>query len=575
MATTTTPQTRAGWRLLREILRSHRRRLLVLLLWSVVEAVPSLVSGTLVAAALDFGFLDRNPGVGVAFLGLYAVVILIGGFGARQSVPPLAQIVESMRYELISRTVTAILLRGTLGEPVDGNSVEAATKHTDVVRMLFSQVLTVLRTSVFSLVFVIVGVFYLSPLVGWVAIGSSTLVIAILVLTAGDWQRRIMQSLLAEEQLSGNAARAVLGLRDAVACAATDRVSGDLVADVEKQARLASLVGRSVAGRVAVLALGGRAPLMVLLVTAPYDITHHILTPGQLIGVATYLIGNLDPVLRAIVRVVGDIGLQIGVLLGRIHEYARMPDSVGEQGGARVEGSELSLRGVTFGYSASSEKIIDEIDLDVPAGERLVVVGPSGAGKSTMANIVVGLDRPQEGSLTLAGTDIADLDRRWLHQKITLLPQEAYVFSGSVRENLSYFNTDASDEQLRAAITAVGADELIEARGGLEGYIESPNELSEGQKQLVTLARAYVSTADVLVLDEATCHLHPELERQAEEAFAATGKTLIVIAHRMSSAMRADRVALLHAAKLDIGTHDELCASSPLYADLVGYWNES
>ncbi len=575
MSTITSLQTRDGWLLLRDTLRGHRGRIIRLLLWSMVEAVPSLASGALVAAALDFGFLNHRAGIGSAFLGLYAAVILIGGFGSRQSVLPLAEIVESMRYDLISRTVTAILVRGTLGEPVDGRGVEAATKHTDVVRMLFSQVLTVLRTAIFSLVFVIVGVYYLSPLVAWVAIGSSTLVIVILFLTAGDWQRRIRESLLAEEQLSGNAARAVLGLRDVVACAAVDRVSHDLVADVELQAKLAGLVGRAVAGRVAVLALGGRIPLMVLLVTAPYDITHHILTAGQLIGVATYLIGNLDPVLRAIVRVVGDIGLQIGVLLGRIHEYAQLPERVQPRGGGRVAGADLSLRGVTFGYSATSDKIIDRVDLDIPVGERIVVVGPSGAGKSTMANIVVGLDAPQQGSVTLAGVELADLDRAWLHGKIMLLPQEAYVFSGSLRENLTYFNAEASDEELLAAIQLVGADELIEARGGLDGYLSSPNELSEGQKQLVTLARAYVSPAEVLVLDEATCHLHPERERQAEEAFAATGKTLIIIAHRMSSAMRADRVALLHAANLDVDTHDALCARSPLYADLVGYWNES
>jgi ATP-binding cassette, subfamily B, bacterial RamB/AmfA len=575
VATITSLQTRAGWSLLWATVRPHRRDLVRLLLWSVVEAVPALFSGALVARALDRGFLAGDFGAGALFLGCYAAIIMVGGFGSRQAVLPLARIVESMRFDLISRTVTAILARGVRGEAVDGRGVEGATKHTDILRMLFSQLLTVLRTAIFSLVFVIIGLFSLAPVVAWVAVGSALLAVGALVLTAGRWQRLIRDSLLAEERLSGDAGDAVLGLRDVVACGAMDRASRDLVADVEAHARSAGLVGRAVSARVAVLALGGRLPLAVLLVTAPFAISSHTLTPGELVGAATYLIGNLDPVLRAIVRVVGDIGLQIGVLLARIHEYARLPEPVAAPGGARPGGGALSLRGVSFGYSASSEPILDRVDLAVPAGERLVVVGPSGAGKSTLANLVAGLDRPQAGRLSVGGADLAALDPACLRATITLLPQEAYVFSGSVRENLVYLNPEATDEELLRACREVGSAELVRERGGLAARIGSPNELSEGQKQLITLTRAYLSPSDIVVLDEATCHLHPERERQAEDAFAATGRTLIIIAHRMSSAMRADRVVLLHGGGLDVGTHQELCATSPLYADLVGYWNES
>jgi ATP-binding cassette subfamily C protein len=576
MATITELRTESGWRLVRETIRQNRGDLVRVLLWSVLEALPTLASGALVASALDFGFLRGDFGTGLSLLLLYAGVIILGGFGARQSVLPLARIVESLRYDLISRTVRATLLRGLLpAERVDGRSVEGATKHTEVLRMLIAQLLTVLRTAIFSLVFVIIGLFSLAPTVAWVAVGSSVLVVAVLVATAGGWQRRIRDALLAEEELSGSAGKALLGLRDVVAVGAMDRATRDIAADVDAHADAVNRIARVVAGRVAILALGGRLPLAVLLVTAPAAISAHALTPGQLLGAATYLIGSLDPVLRAIVRVVGDIGLQIGVLFARVQEYARMPELEDVENVAKVPGRGLTLRSVDFAYSAASEKILDRVDLDIRPGERLVVVGPSGAGKSTMANLLTGLDHPQHGTISLDGVPVNQLDRAWLHRKITLLPQEAYVFSGSVRENLSYLGPDVTGEALKRACEAVGAEELVRRLGGLDGRIDAPNELSEGQKQLVVLARAYASDAEIVVLDEATCHLHPERERQVEDAFAGTGRTMIVIAHRMSSAMRADRVVLLHAGSPDVGTHHELRESSPLYADLVGYWNEA
>ncbi len=401
------------------------------------------------------------------------------------------------------------------------------------------------------------------------------MVIVVLALTARKWQRAIRESLIADERLSATAGTTLLGLRDVVAVGATERATRDVAADVDRHADATNRIGRVVSGRIAILAFGGRLPLCVLLITAPLAIRSHTLTTGQLLGAATYLIGSLDPVLRSIVRVVGDIGLQIGVLFGRVKVYTRMPPAIGAPTDVTVAGRALALRGVEFAYSATSEKVLDGVDLDITPGERFVVVGPSGAGKSTLANLLAGLDRPQEGTITLGGAHVTDLGRTAQNRRITLLPQEAYVFSGTVRENLAYLNPGVGDDELHDACEAVGATELIASRGGLDGRIHAPNELSEGQKQLITLARAYASDTDVVVLDEATCHLHPERERQVEAAFAETGRTIIVIAHRMSSAMRADRVMLLHAGSPDVGTHQELRESSPLYADLVGYWNEA
>ncbi|NEE24637.1 ABC transporter ATP-binding protein, partial [Streptomyces sp. SID7982] len=178
-----------------------------------------------------------------------------------------------------------------------------------------------------------------------------------------------------------------------------------------------------------------------------------------------------------------------------------------------------------------------------------------------------------DGRLTLGGVPVAELDRAWLHRAVTLIPQEAYVFTGTVRDNLRYLRPGARDADLLASATAVGARALVDRLGGLDAPVglDGPP-LSSGERQLVALARAHVSPASVVLLDEACCHLDPAAEERAERAFAARGTTLVVVAHRISSALRAPRVLVLDGERTAIGTHAQLLDESPLYADLVGHW---
>ena len=157
--------------------------------------------------------------------------------------------------------------------------------------------------------------------------------------------------------------------------------------------------------------------------------------------------------------------------------------------------------------------------------------------------------------------------------EIALIPQEAYVFAGTVRENLTALRSDATTTELEHAAAEVGSAELIERLGGLDAEIPAgAGSLSAGQRQLIALTRVFASPAGVIVLDEATCHLDPEAEAHAEAAFQRRGGTLVVLAHRMSSALRAERILVLDGESAVLGTHAELLRSSPLYADLVGYW---
>jgi ATP-binding cassette subfamily C protein len=152
-----------------------------------------------------------------------------------------------------------------------------------------------------------------------------------------------------------------------------------------------------------------------------------------------------------------------------------------------------------------------------------------------------------------------------------LIPQQAYVFRGTVDENLRYLHPSATPVAVGRAVRALGMEALVARLGGLDAPLD-PGELSAGGRQLISLARAYLSPARLMVLDEATCHLDPAAEAAVERAFAQRGGTLVVIAHRITSAQRAERILLVDGTEVTTGTHADLLDGSPLYRDLVGHW---
>ncbi|MFD4481897.1 ATP-binding cassette domain-containing protein [Streptomyces sp. NPDC058471] len=245
--------------------------------------------------------------------------------------------------------------------------------------------------------------------------------------------------------------------------------------------------------------------------------------------------------------------------------------SVPGPGGHSVPALQLSL--VTFAYGPLAEPVLRDLSLTVPRGGHLAVVGPSGIGKSTLAGLVAGLLKPGGGFVRVDGRTVRGQEA--VGRRV-LIPQEAYVFSGTVRQNLEYLRADAvSDAELLAAARAVGLSGVIERLGGLAAPVD-PAALSAGERQLIALTRAYVSYAPLALLDEATCHLDPVAEARAERAFAARpGGTLVVIAHRISSARRADRILVMDGTHALCGRHEDLLERSSLYRELSGNWGPS
>jgi ATP-binding cassette subfamily B protein len=231
---------------------------------------------------------------------------------------------------------------------------------------------------------------------------------------------------------------------------------------------------------------------------------------------------------------------------------------------------------VSFAY-AGSDPVLRLVDLTIAAGERLALVGPTGAGKSTLAKLVARLYDPTEGSVRFAGIDLRDATQRSLRERIVVVPQEGFLFNGTIRENIRIARGDATDDEIDDALRTVGVFERFSGLPqGLNTEVrERGSRLSAGEKQLVSLARAALVDPALLVLDEATSSLDPGTELLVERAMdqLMKGRTVVVIAHRLSTAERADRVGVVSGGRLvEVGSHEDLLANGGHYATLFATW---
>jgi ATP-binding cassette subfamily B protein len=314
--------------------------------------------------------------------------------------------------------------------------------------------------------------------------------------------------------------------------------------------------------------------LAAVLVVGGYLERHGRVTVGTVVAFALYLISLFDPVAR-----LGDwySEFQSGrAALAKISSLLAEPATVIGGASSLPHTGELRAEAVTFAYGDSAPAVVD-VSLTVTLGEHLALVGATGAGKSTLAKLLVRAYDPQQGVVSLGGTDLRDATLDALRSRIVFVPQEGHLFSGSIADNVRLGRPDATDDEVREALRSIGALTRVEALpDGLATDVRSRGvRLSAGERQLVSIARVALVDPMVIVLDEATSSLDPQTEAAVEHALSvlARGRTVITIAHRLSTAERADRVAVMeHGRLVEIASHDELVAQGDRYARLWASW---
>jgi ATP-binding cassette subfamily B protein len=320
-----------------------------------------------------------------------------------------------------------------------------------------------------------------------------------------------------------------------------------------------------VLGSVIILAIGGE---MVL---------HHTMQLGELTAFFLYVNRFFAPIQLLTQQYntfqQGQSSIfKLRTLLSAEPSVSEAPDAVDLP---PVEGR-IDFEDVTFGYDPATP-VIENVNLHIDPGETVAFVGPTGAGKSTLAKLVTRFYDPTGGAVLLDGVDLRTVTMRSLRRQLGVVPQEPFLFAGTIRDNIAFARPDATDDEVRDAVDRVGLVDLIDQLpDGLDTVVhERGQSLSSGERQLIALGRAFLAHPRVLVLDEATSNLDLQSETKIEAALDVLleDRTAVLIAHRLSTAMRADRIVVVDGGLIaEVGSHAELMAAGGLYAAMYETW---
>jgi ATP-binding cassette subfamily B protein len=563
-----------------KMLKPYRTQVILSALVMVLFTAAALAGPLLVRYGIDHGLRGRSRPA------LDRAVVLYGLVAVGSLVLSRAQILLVTRVgEQFLRDMRRRVFRHLLGQSMSfydkeqtGKLVARMTSDIDSLTELVQQGLVMFVTNALLLVGTITILVILSPLLALICMIALPIVILASVRFRRDSNKayldvrdRIGQTLSTlQESIAGVRVIQAFGQEKSTITRFGDHNTAQLDANMHAtkiSARYFPVIELAGIGTTAaVVGIGG-------------VMAHRGMVTIGTIGAFVLLMANLfEPVqqLSQLFNVLQSAAAALSKLFGVLDTKAELFERPGAVDLPAT--GDFEVRDLGFSYTTARAKVLDRVSLTIAHGERVALVGPTGAGKSTLAKLMARLYDPTEGSVSYGGVDLRDATFGSLRERICVVPQEGFLFYGTIMDNVRIGREGTTDEDVVAALKRIGIYEhFASLPDGLQTEVqERGSRLSAGERQLVSLARAALANPAVLVLDEATSNLDPGTEHEVEHALNALmeGRTVIVIAHRLSTAERADRVAVVDAGGiLELGPHDELVARGGRYAALFASWS--
>lgn len=563
-----------AFRLLGAYRRQAVKAFVLLVLWTGTVLAGPLLVGRAIDSGIRAG--DRTA-LNTSVVG-YLVAALTGYVLYRMAVVTLARVGESFLRDLRKRVFDRLLAQSMrfYDKEKAGVLVSRMTSDIDSLGELVQFGLLMFTGALLQLI----GTTIFLTLLSWRLMLVCLIAIPIVGLASRKFQRDSNRAFLDVRDRIGTTLSAlqegISGVRIVQAFARED-LEAERFRETNHelyQSHMASV--RVAAWYLPIVELAGTFTTAVAIGYGGWLVRADALSIGTVVAFVLLLQGLFEPVqqLSQLFNLVQSATASLDKLFGLLDEPIDIDEP--EQPSHFPDRGEIVIEGVGFHY-VDGPPVLSGVDITIAAGERVAFVGPTGAGKSTLAKLVARFYDPTEGSITFGGIDLREGSPTQLRDRILVVPQEGHLFAGTIGDNIRIAKPQATDDEVRAALTHIGVLDRIEAfEDGLDTDVrEGGSRLSGGERQLVSLARAALADPAVLVLDEATSSLDPGTELIVEQALETlmTGRTVIAIAHRLSTSQRCDRVAVVDAGGIaELGSHDALVAQGGAYASLFESW---